>query len=333
MSLQSTFEWLPVTTLTNGAELRLPLHVVKGARPGPILGLSGTLHGDEYVPSVNIINRVLELLDPAELSGTVMAVPVCNPLGAGERSRHTPGDGMNLNSAFLNLVKGGSSDAMTSITEQIAKVLSEKFISHLNYQIDYHSGGDNHAVNMIEFPNTLVGLSMARSFNMPILLRDDWMPDQMWGLSASLGVECIVAECGGGGHLYHEWLERGVRGTFNVMRQLGMLPGKVKLPLKQYVVKNDNPEVHNLVLVLPREGGLVIPEPAITPQVFFAGQPIEGPVTFGKLLNMYDLSIREVYESPFKNTLLLASVIVPTWNNPGQIAYIYADADKAEIIE
>ena len=96
MSLQSTFEWLPVTTLTNGAELRLPLHVVKGARPGPILGLSGTLHGDEYVPSVNIINRVLELLDPAELSGTVMAVPVCNPLGAGERSRHTPGDGMNL---------------------------------------------------------------------------------------------------------------------------------------------------------------------------------------------------------------------------------------------
>jgi predicted deacylase len=333
MNLNSTFEWLPVTTLANGGELRLPLHVVKGARPGPTLGLSGTLHGDEFLPSVAIIRQVLEQIDPAELSGTVMAMPVCNPLGAGARSRLTPADGMNLNSAFANLVKNGSSQEMTPITEQIAQVMTEKFLSHLNYQIDFHSGGDYHAVHMIEFPNTPVGLSMARAFNMPILLRDDWQPDQMWGMSAKLGVECIVAECGGGGALHHEWVERGVQSTFNVMRQLGMLPGKVQPPPKQYVVANDDLKVHNLVLVLPREGGVIIPEPVVTAQFAFDGQPLEGLVTVGKLLNMYDLTVREEYKTPFQRTLLLASVVVPAWHFSGEIAYIYADADKAEVLD
>jgi len=63
-----------------------------------------------------------------------------------------------------------------------------------------------------------------------------------------------------------------VQGTLNVMRQLGMLPGKVQPPPRQYVVANDDPEVHNLVIVLPREGGVVIPEPVLTAQVAFDGQ-------------------------------------------------------------
>lgn len=332
MTLNSTFEWLPVTSLANGGELRLPLHTVKGAHPGPTLGLSGALHGDEFLPSLAIIRRVLEQITPTELSGTVMAVPVCNPLGAGARSRLTPADGMNLNSAFANLVKNVPSQEMTSITELIAQVLTEKFLSHLNYQIDFHSGGDYHSVHMIEFPHTPVGLCMARAFNMPILLRDDWQPDQMWGMSAKFGVECIVAECGGGGALHEAWVERAVQSTFNVMRQLGMLPGKVQLPPKQYVVANDDPAVHNLVMVLPREGGVVIPEAILTPQVAFDGQPLDGPVTVGKLFNMYDLTVREEYKTPFKHTLLLASVVTPAWHFSGEIAYIYADADKAEVL-
>jgi hypothetical protein len=117
------------------------------------------------------------------------------------------------------------------------------------------------------------------------------------------------------------------------MRQLGMLPGKVQPPPKQYVVANDDPKVHNLVLVLPREGGVVIPEPVLTPQVAFDGQPIAGPVTVGKLFNMYDLTVREEYQTPFTRTLLLASVVVPAWHFSGEIAYIYADADKAEVLD
>ena len=75
---------------------------------------------------------------------------------------------------------------------------------------------------------------MARAFNQPILMRDYWLPEQIWGMSERLGIKMICAECGGGGQLYKEWLERNVRGTFNVMRQLGMLPGPVQKPPTQY---------------------------------------------------------------------------------------------------
>jgi predicted deacylase len=74
-----TFEWLPVTTVASGGELHLPLHTLRGAHPGPTLGLSALVHGNEPVPSIGIIRSLLDRLDPAELRGTVLAVPVLNP--------------------------------------------------------------------------------------------------------------------------------------------------------------------------------------------------------------------------------------------------------------
>ena len=45
MALNTELSWLPVTTMADGTELRLPLHVVKGARPGPTLGLTALIMG------------------------------------------------------------------------------------------------------------------------------------------------------------------------------------------------------------------------------------------------------------------------------------------------
>lgn len=331
MTLNTEFTWLPVTSMPDGSDLRLPLHVVRGSRPGPTLGLSGALHGDEMVPSVGIIRRVLELLDPVELAGTVMAVPICNPLGAAERLRQTPGDGVNLNTAFHDPGAGGHVEPYVTVTEQIAQVLAARFLSKLNYQIDFHTGGDNHMVCMIEFADEPTSRAMARAFNMPILLRDVWRSGQMWGMSEKLGVKAIVAEVGGGGALNEEWLERGVAGTLNVMRCLGMLPGAVQPPPRQYVVDNTTGHESNLSILRPASGGLIIPEPGIDGHTSFVGQPIAGPRVLGRLLNMYDLSYRQEFATPFARTLLLATPVTPAWNYPGEIAYIFADADAAEM--
>jgi predicted deacylase len=333
MSLKSTFSWLSVTTMPDGSDLRLPLHQVRGAHPGPTLGLTGAIHGDEVTPSVGIIRKVLELLDPAELSGTVMAVPICNPLGVGELSRETPGDGLNANAVFFEPGHSKYTMPVQTVTEQITAVLSSEFLAHLDFQIDFHTGGENHAVHMIEFNQDPVSRGMARAFNMPILLFDEWRPGQMWRESERLGARVIVAECGGGGHLYAEWVERGVRGTFNVMRYLGMLPGEVERPPRQYLVRGDSGNEHNAHILKPREGGLIIPHPAITPQTVFDGQPVTAVPVLGELLNMYDLTIRQAFEAPFERTLMLAAVIAPSWNYPGEYAYILFDADKAEILE
>ena len=333
MSLKSSFAWLPVTTMPSGAELRLPLHVVKGVKPGPTLGLTGAIHGDEVIPSVGTIHKVLDLLDPEELSGTVMAVPICNPLGAGERSRETPGDGQNLNAVFWEPGHSAYTQPIKTVSEQMAMVLADEFLAHLDYHIDFHCGGAGHSVHMIEFNKDPASKGMARAFNMPILLHDEWRAGQMWRESERLGAKVIVAECGGGGALYEEWVERNVAGVINVMRHLGMLPGEVKAPPKQIVVRGDSGHEHNAHIIKPWEGGLIIPNRAITPQVVFDGQPVSGVPVLGELINMYDLTVRQKFEAPFERTLLIAAPVAPCWCYPGEYAYIMFDADKAAILD
>lgn len=333
MSTKAEFSWLPVTTLSDGAELRLPLHVLKGARPGPTLGLTALIHGDEPLPSVPIIRRVLELIDPAELAGTVMAVPVCNPVAMGVLARNSPLDGANLNAAFAETGQDATIMPVRTVSEQIAGVLVESFLPHLDYHIDFHAGDDGLAVHMVEFTADPESTAMARAFNMPILLRDEWGANQFWGASARLGAKVIVAEVGGGGLLYEEWFDRGVRGVFNVMRQLGMLPGAVEKPPRQFVVDNTHGHHSNLVLLRQREGGLLLPHPAVSPRASFEGQPIEGVPYLAQLLNSYDLTVRETFTTPFARTLMLAAAVGPAWRAAGDTVYILADADIAEIWE
>lgn len=326
------FSWLPVTALLSGAELRLPLHAVRGAKPGPTLGLSALVHGNEALPSVAIIQAVLQRLDPAELSGSVLAVPVLNPLAAALNSRNTPEDGMNLNGAFVESDAGGHPEPVKTISIQLANVIAEGFLAKLNYHIDFHAGG-NASVHMIEFNEDPESEAMARAFNMPILLRDVWMPSQMWRRGQELGVKTIVAELGGAGQLNAEWVERGVAGVLNVMRKLGMLAGEVVPPPCQYVVNNTPGHEENLNIWRPSEGGIIMPDPAITPQRAFDDQPVEGVPTLGVLLNPYDLTVRQRFETPFSRTLMLATRVAPTICQPGEFGYIIADADNAEVLE
>jgi len=111
-----SFEWIPVTTLASGAELRVPLHTLAGAQPGPTLGLSALVHGNEPAPSIGIIRAVLERLDASELRGTLLAAPVLNPLGYAAMSRHTPEDGMNLNGAFIESDAGGHPEPVKTVS-------------------------------------------------------------------------------------------------------------------------------------------------------------------------------------------------------------------------
>jgi Succinylglutamate desuccinylase / Aspartoacylase family len=209
-------------------------------------------------------------------------------------------------------------------------VLAHEVLRHLDYHIDFHSGA-NHAVHMIEFTQDPVSRDMARAFNMPILLFDEWRPGQMWRESERLGAKAIVAECGGGSELCDEWVERSVHGVLNVMRCLRMLPGEVAKPPKQYVVRGDSGHEHNAHILKPREGGLIIPDLSFTPRTMFDGQPVVGIPVLGRLLNMYDLSIRQTFETPFERTILTAAVVAPTWAYPGSYAYILFDADGPDV--
>ena len=61
-----------VDTATN-----IPVVVVNGAKPGPMLALVTGAHGTEYV-SIIAVEKLIRELEPAEVSGTVILVPLVN---------------------------------------------------------------------------------------------------------------------------------------------------------------------------------------------------------------------------------------------------------------
>ena len=71
---------LPVTTMANGSDLSIPVHILNGANPGPRILLTAVSHGDATT-GLEVIRQVLESVNLEELSGTVIAVPCQNPIG------------------------------------------------------------------------------------------------------------------------------------------------------------------------------------------------------------------------------------------------------------
>jgi len=57
------------------AGTKIPVVVVHGAKPGPTLALVTGAHGTEYV-SIIAVEKLIQQLDPAQISGTVILLPL-----------------------------------------------------------------------------------------------------------------------------------------------------------------------------------------------------------------------------------------------------------------
>src|SRR5436190_12354635 len=59
------------------AALSIPVAVFHGAKPGPVLAIVAGSHGTEYT-SIIALEKLITTLNPAEMSGTVIVVPLIN---------------------------------------------------------------------------------------------------------------------------------------------------------------------------------------------------------------------------------------------------------------
>src|SRR5437879_11523856 len=59
------------------AATSIPVVIVNGAKPGKVLALISGAHGTEYV-SIIAIEKLIAALDPAQVTGTVILVPLIN---------------------------------------------------------------------------------------------------------------------------------------------------------------------------------------------------------------------------------------------------------------
>jgi uncharacterized protein len=236
--------------------IQVPIVIVHGAKPGPTLCVTAGVHGAEY-PGIEAVTQMARQLDAHELSGTVLAVPVVNPPMFQARVGFvSPIDGLNLNRTFP-----GNPDGTAS--EVLAHVLLREVVALADCHIDCH-GGDLPEILWPYAGYCITGnadqdkrgeaLARLYSPNIIALYREGTaLPPTKGSLThaaSSRGVVSILAESGSAGTLDPADVRTHRDGITNVMRFLGMIPGRP-------VVADERLLAVGQFVVASRRGGLV----------------------------------------------------------------------------
>ncbi len=230
-------EW-ELGSLASGMSVRIPYCVINGAKEGPYLYVQAACHGEE-INGLEALRRVLKELDPRDVKGKMVVVPVANVLAFQQGETNTPFDDENMNRVWPGKPGG-------NISERMAWVIWEGAIQKADYLVDLHTGYSTMATHTVFMEDDEECLELAKAFGAPILLMEE--VDEEWeqqGFSGKLrvvatreGIPAICPELGGRGKFEEERIQQGSKGLLNVLRYLDMLPGKVELPEKQLIVRN-----------------------------------------------------------------------------------------------
>lgn len=225
----------------------IPVTVINGVNPGPVLALTAAVHGYEY-PPVLALYRLRTMVDPRHLSGALIIVHVANMPSFLKRTvYYNPYDWKNLNRVFPGKPDG-------TCSERIAWQLTTEVIDRCDVLIDNHGGdGNEDLINYLYCSVTgdaaldrrIRGL--AESYGFKIIVEDKTRsgdPEQAVYCSNTAitrGKPAITIESGRLGRTDEEDVQRVLTGTKNVMKHLGMIPGTPKklfepVWIKQYTI-------------------------------------------------------------------------------------------------
>ncbi len=208
---------LPVSKLSNHTPVTLPVHVLHGLQPGPTMFISAAIHGDE-LNGVEIIRRVLRTLQPGNIAGTLLCVPVVNAYGFIGRSRYLP-DRRDLNRSFPGSAGG-------SLAARLANLFLNEVVKRCQFGIDLHTAAV-HRVNLPQIRSDFVKSPRCRqlseAFGAQVVLESPERPGSLRRAARDAGVDVLVYE-GGEGLRFDEFaIKAGVDGVAGVMLATGML--------------------------------------------------------------------------------------------------------------
>ena len=190
--------------------------VVHGVREGPTLCLTAALHGDE-LNGIEIVRRVLYELDPNQLAGTVIGVPIVNLHGFRRSSRYLP-DRRDLNRFFPGAAHGSSAS-------RIAHSFFEQVVRRCNALVDIHTG----SFQRTNLPQLRADMKvpavagLTSGFTATSVLHSEGEPGTLRRAAVEVGIPAVTLETGEPGRLQQHEIEHGTQGIAGLLDHLGMV--------------------------------------------------------------------------------------------------------------
>jgi predicted deacylase len=208
---------VPIYQNAMGSQIMCPFIVLRGARPGPVLGISAAVHGNE-LNGINIIHRLLADIDPEQLTGTILFAPVVNVPAFEAGQRRFPEDEKDLNTVFPGK-RGGTP------SQQYARAFKKLFLPDLDHLIDIHTASEGRINSMYVRADWFSegAREMARVMQPEIILHGRSGDGTLRNAARVMKVSAITLEAGNPSEFQGRMATEGEVGVLRVLHSLGML--------------------------------------------------------------------------------------------------------------
>jgi predicted deacylase len=288
-----------VGELNTGTTMTIPVRLLHGVADGPVVGMNAMLHGDE-VNGYAVVNRLFDALEPQDVSGTLIGIPVANPfaLMTNQRISNLEYERLNLNRVFPGSAEGFQ-------MERLADLLFREGVLRSDAWLDFHEGGRDFVARYLivgtdgsDDEGVARDLRLAHWFGQGVPITVVTISPEMARLARggaitvqarAAGKAALGIELGGGGRLWDDFVETGVEGAQRILRGLGVLAGgPPEIDDSQFVC-------HESTWPRPSRGGFF--EQDVT-----LGEVVEAGAIVGRVRNLLGEVVDEV-RAPFRSVI------------------------------
>jgi predicted deacylase len=210
----------------SGQHWHVSVTVARGARPGKRAVLVSGVHGDE-MSSIHTVQTVMNQLDPAAMSGTVMAVTDVSRPALEGMQRRWPNAGRGIDLIDMNREWPGDENGASAPSRHAGIIFNRLLRPNADFAIDFHTGTTGFEVaafNIGEMERPGVR-AMVEMFPVGLVFDNPVYPGVLHNAFIDAGIPSFCPEIGAARVLDPDMIALFVEGTMNVLKLHGILEG------------------------------------------------------------------------------------------------------------
>jgi len=195
--------------------------VAVGAKPGKRVALTSGVHGDEISP-VHMIQTVMSQLDPAQMSGTVLAVPDVSRPALEGMARRWPNSGRGIDLIDINREWPGNENGASAPSRHAGLLFNRLLRPNADYALDFHTGATGTDLTVFNVARMELPEVRAMAELFPI---DQIFDNPAYPTLLANAFPALTSEIGASRILDLSMIPLFVEGTMNVLKHHGIIAG------------------------------------------------------------------------------------------------------------
>ena len=206
--------WATAGTIS-GLATPTPVMVIKGKKPGKTMCMTAAVHGDE-LNGIEIVRRVMYDIEPKNLTGNIIGVPIVNLQGFQRGSRYLS-DRRDLNRFFPGEADG-------SLASRIAHSLFNEIIVHCDFLVDMHTG----SLRRTNMPQIRADIrdediaDLTEGFGKVVVIHSTGSPGMLRFAATAHGITAVTLEVGESLRIQEDQIDIGVSSINRLLEHQGM---------------------------------------------------------------------------------------------------------------